>query len=109
MTQIQDLSAEVYDLNVAHGWEPDPFRTFGDEIALLHSEVSEALEAYRRYQFSPHTSDAGKPDDVGSELADVFIRLLHVCRSRGIDLEAEYSRKMAHNWTRSWRHGGKCL
>jgi hypothetical protein len=46
--------------------------------ALLHSELSEALEAYRGRRLEPYTTPAGKPDDVGSELADVLIRLLDV-------------------------------
>jgi hypothetical protein len=44
---------------------------------------------------------------VGSEFADVFIRLLDYCARFGVDLEAEYERKMAYNQTRPYRHGNR--
>lgn len=101
------------------GWEPDPNRTFGDECALLHSEVSEALEAYRRWGVTDQTPDPTyreflmdqplKPEGVASEFADVLIRLLHYSNVHGFDLEAEFERKMRYNETRAWRHGGRAL
>lgn len=43
---LADLAAQVRETNEANGWyEVD--RSFGDDIALLHSEVSEAFEEYR--------------------------------------------------------------
>lgn len=75
----------------------------------IHSEVSEALEAYRIRGVEGYTDPDGKPDDVGSEFADVLIRLLDASAAYGIDLEAEYERKMAYNEKRPWRHGGKRL
>lgn len=113
MKTLEDMQAEVYRINVANGWFDDD-RTFGDDIALLHSEVSEAFEAYRDYGFEDATpvylhnhTPLPKPEGVGSELADILVRLLDTCQRTGIDLQAEFDRKIAYNATRGYRHGGK--
>jgi NTP pyrophosphatase (non-canonical NTP hydrolase) len=112
---LQDMANQVYAWCERKGWEPDPSRTFGDEVALLHSECSEALEAYRDWKFDDPTPPAvpgkplRKPEGVASEFADILIRLLHYSNVHGIDLEAEYHRKMAYNEQRAWRHGGRTL
>ena len=78
-----------------------------EQCALLHSEVSEALEAWRNKEPTSWTDTAGKPQGIGSEYADVLVRLLHYSALLGIDLEEEFNRKMKYNETRSYRHGGK--
>lgn len=104
---INEHMQEVYECNNQNGWyESD--RTFGDYIALLHSEVSEMLEAYREGGLADATTGA-KPEGVGSEAADVYIRLLDLCCNFNINLKKEYERKMAYNLTRGYRHGGKLL
>jgi NTP pyrophosphatase (non-canonical NTP hydrolase) len=107
---LDEMQAEVYVNNKAHGWY-DEERTVGDDVALLHTEVSEMFEAFRVTGLSDATeSDPGlayppKPEGFGSEVADVFIRLLDTCERRGVDLQFEYERKMAYNRTRPYRHG----
>jgi NTP pyrophosphatase (non-canonical NTP hydrolase) len=107
---LAELMEEAYQVAVSKGWEEDAeTRSFGDETALLHSEISEAFEAYRRRGFDYWEGENGKPEGVGPEFADEFIRLLHYCRCHGFDLQFEYDRKTAYNRTRAHRHGGKRL
>ena len=44
--EIKEFAHEVHENAKAHGWW-DEERSFGDLIALCHSELSEALEEYR--------------------------------------------------------------
>ena len=103
----------VMRVNKANGWF-DESRSMGDEVALIHSEVSEMLEAYRVWGYDDATPESDsldsplmKPEGVGSEVADVFIRLLDFCYRHNVDLSKEFFRKMAYNETRGYRHGGK--
>jgi NTP pyrophosphatase (non-canonical NTP hydrolase) len=121
---LKEMAAEVHENNVAKGWYNEQ-RSFGEMIALLHSEASEALEAYREWGLTDMTGTGPslskgimdpdtntcvpKPEGVGSEYADVLIRLLDDAYRNGINLEAEYERKMRYNRLRPWRHGGKTL
>lgn len=43
---INEFAAEVHKNAVDHGWWEGE-RTFPEIVALIHSEVSEALEEYR--------------------------------------------------------------
>lgn len=91
MIDIRKAQDEVYDWAVSKGWEPDLCRSFDDECALLHSEVSEALEAYRDAGFEDRVDPlGGKPWGVGSALADVLIRVLHYSVVRGLAVFEDY-------------------
>jgi NTP pyrophosphatase (non-canonical NTP hydrolase) len=108
---LEEMQQEVLEFCKAKGWYDEPV-TFGESIALLHSEASEALEAYRLYGLEDASvlySPEGiiKPEGVGSEIADLFIRILDDCARYGINLRDEYERKMAYNRTRPYRHGKK--
>jgi NTP pyrophosphatase (non-canonical NTP hydrolase) len=118
-TQIGRLIAEIADMNKAKGWREDNEGSrsgyeFPAYIALLHSEASEALEAYRDKNIHGDatwswTTPAGKPMGVGPELADVLIRVLDMCDIWDIDIEAELERVIKYNKTRPYQHGGRTL
>lgn len=93
---INQLVKEAHQTAIEKGWwEKD--RNNYELIALMHSELSEAVEAYRK----------GDEGHVVEELADVLIRVFDLCAVRGYDLEKAVLTKMAFNKTRPYRHGGK--
>ena len=120
---LQSTASLVQQVNRDNGWY-DSERTVGDDVALLHSEVSEMFEAYRvggladHSHSVPHETEDGptwhrtsilKPEGFGSECADVLIRLLDTCSRRGVDLAGETRRKLDYNKIRGYHHGGKRL
>jgi NTP pyrophosphatase (non-canonical NTP hydrolase) len=96
---LAQMTAEVVENNTARGWYENCV-TFPEAMALLHSEVSEALEAWRKWGLDDatglqtvfsgddfKTEAVIKPEGAGSEFADIFIRLLDDCYLFGVDLE----------------------
>lgn len=83
------------------------------QIALIHSEASEALEALRDGHVQLYTVEdkygRDKPEGVVAELADVVIRCMDLCGALGLDLEEAMSQKHAYNQTRPRKHGGKAI
>lgn len=84
-----------------------------EKIALMHSELSEALEAYRRREgffwniASTEVPEAMKPEGIAIELADCVIRIMHYLSTFGISLQEALELKMAYNLKRPYRHGDK--
>lgn len=80
----------------------------GNRLMLIAGEVTEAHEEVRSGQ--PHDTrftEKGKPEGVGSELADIVIRTLETAVELGYDMEAELMHKMPHNFARPAMHGRK--
>lgn len=68
-----------------------------EKIALMHSELSEALEAWRDED----------EDQVGEELVDALIRILDTLYWKGYDIDAIVLAKMEKNRDRPYLHGRK--
>lgn len=105
---MRKLQREIYENAKTHGWWDEP-RTFGDVIALCHSELSEALEAFRNGEAMVWVNDKGKPEGVAVELADCIIRILDWAGHNDVDMETVIRGKHEYNKTRPYRHGGKAL
>lgn len=91
---ITELVRNAHENAVNKGFWDKP-REFGTMIALIHSELSEALEAHRQ----------GNMDEVAEELADVFIRMGDLCGGLNIDIETAILKKMEKNRSRPRLHG----
>lgn len=126
---IAELIERAHATAVEKGWwEQD--RPFSEGIALMHSELSEALEEWRKhgmermlYHVNEHGLEVGmrtgpdpddvvrsrnpKPEGIAAELADVLIRIGDWCGKHGIPLEEALVAKLAYNRSRPYRHGGK--
>ena len=86
--------AEVRELTDAKGFGSGEDRIW-EMLALIHSEVSEAADKYKK---------GASYDQVGEELIDTVIRILHLCSALGVDPEALYNHKMALNWQRPYKY-----
>lgn len=100
---IADLCKEAHAMSKEKGWwEKD--RNDGECIALMHSELSEALEGLRK----PGRSDKiPEFSQVEEELADVMIRIGDYCEAHGLRLTEAIRAKMDYNAGREHKHGGK--
>jgi NTP pyrophosphatase (non-canonical NTP hydrolase) len=125
---ITEIMRDAHANAVDKGFWEEPVRTFGDQIALMHSELSEALEEFRDHgassidcvythvEIDPHNMkkifvlEKGKKlEGVAVEFADVIIRIADTCEHYGIPLEFAIEKKMDYNRTRPHKHGGKVI
>ena len=104
VSTLKELQLRCHSIAKAHGWW-DKEVPVGTAIALMHSELSEALEAERnRIEKSEHI-----PEFTGleEELADCVIRILDYSGSRILLLAEAIEGKIIFNENRSYRHGNK--
>lgn len=101
MKSLNEYAAEVHEAN--QKWWHDPAtgqpitRNKAEMIALIHSELSEALEGMRKDLMDDHLPHR-KMEEV--EMADALIRILDYCAGHSLDIHNAYLEKMEYNRTR---------
>jgi NTP pyrophosphatase (non-canonical NTP hydrolase) len=98
---LNELAKTINADNVAKGFYDSP-REFGTTIALIHSELSEALEASRKDLMDDKLTHR---HGVEVELADALIRILDYAGHANLDIEGAVMEKLAFNKTRPYKHG----
>jgi len=88
--QLQSITS--YWMDQQGFWECD---NFGEKIALIHSEVSEALEAHR----------SGNKENLAEELADTILRVMDIAGRLQLPLGKALMDKAQFNLTRPYKHG----
>lgn len=102
---LNDAMLLAHSTARAAGWYTDPTtnqpvsRNFGEVIALMHSELSEALEADRKGR----TSDEHLPhlDPRAVEFADCIIRIMDTASALGLDVPRAVIEKNRYNMQRN--------
>lgn len=120
---INKLRDEIHQNAKEHGWWEEE-RSFGEIIALCHSELSEALEEHRNGKtateiYTKCKMDAikkvgyggcgvckncpvNKPEGIPIELADTIIRILDYCGKAQIDINSLVERRLPSNEYKSF-------
>lgn len=103
---IQSVQKEIHLANVAAGWWSD-FKDYensgnlatlaASKLALIHSEISEALEGVRKDLNDDHLTGR-KAFEV--ELADAAIRIFDLAEAFGLDIAGAMAEKFQYNQMR---------
>ena len=99
---ITTLANQIHTIARVKGWWDAP-RNDGELIALMHSELSEALEALRNG--NPPSNHIPEFSGIEEEMADLIIRVLDAAAARGWRIGEALVAKMEFNRGREYRHG----
>ena len=97
------ISGRIHETAKEKGWWDNP-RNEGEIIALIHSELSEGLEALRKDLMDDKLTHR---KGIEVELADAVIRIMDYAEAFNYDVEGAILEKIDFNTTREKMHGGK--
>lgn len=103
--RVADNAARVA---IEHGWVvQDTPEDKAVKIALMHSELSEALEAVR--QGNPQSEKIPEFTNLEEELADVVLRIMNFGQQLNLRVAEAIIAKDEYNANRAYKHGGKAF
>lgn len=92
--KISEIMKQAYTNSKLAGW---PKTEKGTDIALIHSELSEALEGERKDLMDKHLPHRKQAE---VEMADAVIRICNYCAQHQYDLEGAIEEKLEYNLNR---------
>lgn len=104
---FKEMSQRAYDLAAAKGfWDnQEADCKLSEQVALLHSECSELLEAIRKD--NPPDDKIKDFSSAEAELADLVIRVMNLAWAKGWDVGGAILAKHKYNVSRPFKHGKK--
>ena len=97
VTALSAIQHKCYNQSKDMGWHSKP-REVGTMLALIHSEVSEALEGVRKNLMDDHLPHRKM---VEVELADAVIRILDLGGALDLDISGAIAEKLKYNAKRA--------
>ena len=96
------VSKQIYKNAVEHGfWKGEV--NDGERMALIHAEISEALEALR--EGNPSSNKIMEFTNLEEELADAVIRIMDYAFGKDLDVAGAILAKIEYNKSREFMHG----
>ena len=96
------IAKKIYKNAVEHGfWKGEV--NDGERMALIHAEISEALEALR--EGNPSSNKIIEFTNLEEELADAVIRIMDYAFGKDLDIAGAIVAKIEYNQSREYMHG----